>query len=309
MTRRWLPRHAPLHPPIRLLLAGAALASLTFGTGALQAGSTPGWRVGEPATVPLRVPAAEAETARASAADLARRLGLPGAAAPLGRALDRTIGRVIDTVELLGPDGHTAAIVARDAAGNLRSAIRLAWSADLDAPRTDAPSAATVARRFATLAGLRLPAVAPATSWDAGMDAWRLRWPRVVDGVPVPTDGIVAWIHRGAQLKALSVFESRLAAAPPRQIAPTAASDAARAYIARNGIDRMAGLTIEVPTLAWAEANDFVDPALPDAPAATLRLAWVVRFSYVPTGWTERHVVELHVDAGSGQLMGGAETA
>ncbi|HMJ80639.1 MAG TPA: hypothetical protein VK592_06310 [Candidatus Dormibacteraeota bacterium] len=309
---------------LRVMAAVAALAALGIGAGGLRAasdgpvGATPGdgvaavagWRAGETDQLPLDLDRAAAESLAAGGVAEARRLGLPGVAAAASRALDRTIRLAIDTIELRDPDGHAAAVLYRDAAsGRLRSAVRLAWTPDLDTPRLDAAAATRAAGRFLAAAGWAVPSTAPLVSWDDGMDAWRVRWPRRIAGVEAPSNGSVAWIHRAGQLKALAVTESPLAAAPAQRIAPEAALASVRGYMARVGLDRMAGLAIEAPVLRWAEANDFIDPGLPDAPALELRLAWVVHLSYLPPGWTERHEVELAVDAGSGALIGGTETA
>jgi len=295
---------------LRLALALVALAATTVGAGALHAASAPGWRVGEAAEVALSLSPNDQEMIAAAGAQVARRLGLPGLAATTTRALDRTLQRTLDTVELRGIDGRLAAVLTRDAtSGRLRSAVRLAWMPDLDVPRLDAAGAVGAAVIFLAGAGWPAPASTPTSGWDDGMRAWQVRWPRLIAGIAAPTDGLVAWIHRGGQLKALAITESPLAPAPATTIAPEVALASVRGYLRRTGIASMADLTVLDPVMRWAEANDFVDPSLPDAPAPALRLAWVVHLSYLPPGWTERHEVELAVDAGTGELIGGTESA
>ena len=303
-------RRLSLGSGLLLALALVALAVTGLGAGGLRAGGVPGWRVGEVAQVALPLSVSERGTISARGDQLARRLGLPGLAATTTRALDRTLALAVDTVELVGPDGRLAAVLTRDTtSGRLRSAVRLAWTAELDLPRLDAAGAIDAARRFLAAADWPAPSATPLSDWDDGMGAWRVRWPRLISGVAAPTDGLVAWIHRGGQLKALAIKESPLAPAPTATISPEVALASVRGYLQRTGIAGMAGLTILAPVLRWAEANDFVDPSLPDAPAPALRLAWVVHLSYLPPGWSERHEVELAVDAGTGELIGGTESA
>jgi hypothetical protein len=297
-------------PAWRLAAAAGVLTALSIGATVSQASMPAGWRAGEPAEIPLALQAPERAALAAAALDVARRLGLPGAPAPAVRALDRTLGRAFDTIDLSSPDGRLATVITNEAGtGRLRSAVRLAWSPDLDVQRIGSPGAGPAARQFLILAGLTVPATTGSTAWDDGMDAWRVRWARRIDGLEAPGDGLVVWVHRGGQLKAISDVETALAPVPAAPISKGAAAVAVGAYLQRTGIDRMAGLAIEEPTLGWAEANDFIDSTLPDAPAPTLRLAWLVRLSYVPPGWTERHFLELRVDASTGQLIGGTETA
>jgi hypothetical protein len=303
-------RRLSLGSGLLLALALIALAVTGLGAGGLHAASAPGWRVGEAAQVALPLSVSQQRTLATAELRLARELGLPGLAATTTRARDRTLDLTVDTTELAGLDGRLATVLTRDAtSGRLRSAVRLAWTPDLDLPRLDAVGAIGAARRFLAAAGWAPPSRAAESSWDDGMGAWQVRWPRLVAGVAAPTDGLVAWIHRGGQLKALAINESPLAPAPAATITPEAAQASVRAYLQRTGIARMTGLSVLAPVLRWAEANDFIDPSLPDAPAPALRLAWVVHLSYLPPGWSERHEVELAVDAGTGELIGGSESA
>jgi hypothetical protein len=51
--------------------------------------------------------------------------------------------------------------------------------------------------------------------------------------------------------------------------------------------------------------NDTWDPGRPDAPDATLRLAWVVRLEAAGTLAERMRMVEFWLDAGDGALLGG----
>ena len=57
--------------------------------------------------------------------------------------------------------------------------------------------------------------------------------------------------------------------------------------------------------LAWVAPNDTFAPARPDAPAATLRLAWVGRVATTATLAESLRGLEVYLDAGDGSLLGG----
>ena len=89
---------------------------------------------------------------------------------------------------------------------------------------------------------------------------------------------------------------------------PSRRAAAVRAYVRGLHLDGLPSLAYAAPRLAWVLPNGFVDPTGTVDPSI-LRLAWTVTFSYIPPGWTERHTVEIDVDAATGALIGGTETA
>ncbi|HXR27345.1 MAG TPA: hypothetical protein VN771_05735 [Candidatus Baltobacteraceae bacterium] len=256
----------------------------------------------------LAVPVARGATVSAAAIELAGRFGLAGTPGAPVRTADQVTGEFLDTVDFRRADGRLAAEVVRAVDGRLVRLVDLT-----DPPRgpetpVDAARAPTAARRLLGASGLAAPASPPVTTWDAGMDAWCVRWVRTIDGVPAPTDGLVTWVRPSGRLKALSDIRSPLAAAPAEPVTAGAATLAVRAYLRRLHLDRMADLVVDAPRLAWVLPNAFVDPAAGSGPS-TLRLAWTITLGYVPPGWSDRHAVEVDVDAATGALIGGTETA
>ena len=56
---------------------------------------------------------------------------------------------------------------------------------------------------------------------------------------------------------------------------------------------------------AWVAPNDTWDPARPDAPDGTLRLAWIVRLQSTGSLAERMRMLEFWLDAGDGALIGG----
>ncbi len=256
----------------------------------------------------LAVPVAQGAVAREAAVELAGRFGLAGTAGLPVRSADQITGALIDTVDFRLADGRLAAEVVRAADGRLERVVDLTDPPSGPGTAVGAAGAPEAARRLVGTSGLAAPASAPVTTWDAGMDAWCVRWVRIIDGVPAPTDGLVTWVRPSGRLKALSDTRSPLADAPPQPIPAATASLAVQGYVRGLHLDALPSLVYTAPRLAWVLPNGFVDPAVTTDPSI-LRLAWTVTFSYIPPGWTERHTVEIDVDAATGALIGGTETA
>ncbi|HEY7941409.1 MAG TPA: hypothetical protein VID25_05650 [Candidatus Limnocylindrales bacterium] len=256
----------------------------------------------------LAMPIAQAATARQAAVELAGRFGLAGTAGAPIRGSDQVTGAIVDTVDFRFADGRLAAEIVRAADGRLQRVVDLTDPPSGPGGTVDAAGAPAAARRLLGTSGLASPASTPVTTWDAGMDAWCVRWVRTIDGVPAPTDGLVTWVRPSGRLKALSDANSRLADAPAQPVPAAAASRAVQGYVRGLHLDTLPSLAYATPRLAWVLPNGFVDP-MTTADPSILRLAWTVTFSYIPPGWTERHTVEIDVDATTGALIGGTETA
>ena len=148
--------------------------------------------------------------------------GTPGAPA---RSADQVTGALVDTVDFRLADGRLAAEIVRGRRRPPRAHRRphrpAEWSRR--APSMQ-PARRPRPRRLVPPAGWRPRPSTPVTTWDAGMDAWCVRWVRTIDGVPAPTDGLVTWVRPSGRLKALSDASSPLADAPARPI-PAAAAE------------------------------------------------------------------------------------
>jgi hypothetical protein len=282
---------------------------MLHGTSTVRAGPPAGWRAGEAIEQSLPAAAADRATVARRALGVAQALSIAGRVRGTARLFNRVEARAFDEVDLVDDADRLTATVKLDAAtGHLRSLVHVDWRPAFDAPRVDGSSAFRHARGLARAAAVPVPAGAAEVAWDDGMTAWHVAWHRSIAGVPAD-GGTDIWLFPGGQVKAIAISEPPAAAPPAVTIAPEAATDAVRGYIQANGIDRFAGLALDEPEMRWLAGNDFVTTDMPDAAESTLRLAWVVAFRYEVPGWREPHEVELYVDAGSGELIGGAETA
>lgn len=296
------------HPTLRTIAAIVAVglsvgAAVLLRTGLAETAAVPQVR-----QAALAVPAAQGAAVRAAAIELAGRFGLAGTPSAPMRSADPVTGEIIDTVDFRFADDRLAAEIARRADGRLERIVDLTDPPGRPAVAIDAAGAPAVARRLLGAAGMAAPDSPPVTTWDAGMDAWCVRWVRTIGGVPAPTDGLLTWVRPSGRLKALSDTTSPVAGAPTAPIPVAAANLAVRAYVERLHLDRLPSLVYDAPRLAWVLPDAFVDPT-PATDPSVLRLAWAATFSYIPPGWTERHIVEIDVDATTGALIGGTESA
>jgi hypothetical protein len=303
-----------LHLPTQIVVLLVLLACVAFAISAgapsaVSAGPPGGWRAGEPAEQPVPLAATTRGAVERRAEALGRALGIPGRAGATNRVFNRIEARALDEVDLVAADGRATGHFKLDAVtGALRSAVHLDWRAGYEVQTVGLAAAPSHASRIAAAAGVPVPAGRPGTTWDDGMTAWHVHWGRSVSGVPA-SGGTSVWLFPGGQVKAIALSEPATEPAPASTVDETRASEVARDYVARNGIDRFEALSFDAPVLRWVAGNDFVATGKADAPEPTLRLAWVVRFRYEVPGWRLPHQVELYVDAGSGELIGGAETA
>ncbi|HTS15512.1 MAG TPA: hypothetical protein VMH24_07575 [Candidatus Sulfotelmatobacter sp.] len=297
LARSFVP--AGLGVALALAMAGTVLVRPPGGGGAAGAPVAP---------APLPAPALDPKASRQAAVDLAVRLGLSGIAGTAMRQVDGVAGRVVDTVEFHGADGRLTAEITSATDGRLVRFVDLTDQPAGGAPRLAATTVPAAARGLLAAVRLPVPPGEPVNTWDAGMDAWCVRWTRTIDGIAAPTDGLSVWVRPAGRLKALDDIESPVSPAPPQPLTVDAARAAVEAYLHRLGLDVLPSLTVGVPRLAWVLPNGFADPTEAQAPPA-LHLAWAVTFSYVPPGWSERHDVELDVDATTGALIAGTETA
>jgi hypothetical protein len=127
-----------------------------------------------------------------------------------------------------------------------------------------------------------------------------------VDGIPVRGDGVRVSLWSDGSFHGLTTSERPLAAAPPAPIGAAAARRAAEAWVVSRFDGAAPGaLQVVAAELAWIAPNDTWATELPDAPAETLRLAWIVRFEAHGTLAERIRLVEYWIDAGDGSLLGG----
>ena len=307
-----LPSRTALAAPLRRARPATLVVCILLGLslGAVVRADAPNARrPGEAIRQVLAVSAEEQGRVSQRADRLATALGIPGRAGAQRRSSQALDLAVVDEVEMVDRDGRTTAVIRTDpSTGAVRSVARLDWTRDADQALVSSRTAESRARRLADLAGLPLPNTAPAVRWDDGLRAWRVTWPREIDGVPARGDGSTIWVHPGGQLAAMARSESAAADPPTRLILPAEATDAARAWARRSGIVTSALRLVGSPRLSWVRPNDWVTLGGADDTSPLLRLAFEVHLVLPADGGQDRHVL-LFVDAGSGVIIAGAETA
>lgn len=299
----------PLRRILRLgIVIACALLGLTVGVGA-QADSPQARRPGEALVEGMPMSRAERSRTRTRVVEIASGLGIPGRAASPKRSYHALDLRVVDETDVTDRRGRTVAVIRTDGGtGALRSVVRLDWTAAADRPRVDRATAPARARRHARGAGLVAPASKPTVRWDDAMDAWRVEWQRRIGGHHAVGDGLVVWVHRGGQLAALRRSETPAAAPPLATIEPSAAADVARAWAERHGVPAR-GLTVVVaPEPVWVRPNDFLSRGGADDTDLLLHLAYRVDLT-IPMAGSATHHIAIFVDAGTGALIAGVETA
>ena len=305
--------HRPVDRPSRpmhRLAVVVACAAFGLAVGMAARADTPAGRhPGDPLTSPMPISAAEAATISGRANAVARGLAIPGRPTAPRRTRLALDLRVVDESEVVDRHGHTHAVIRMDGeTGELRSVVRLDWSSDANRPRVDRSAAATQARRQARLAGLGAPADAPSVGWDEAMDSWRVTWARRIGGYLATGDGLTVWIHRGGQLAALKRSETPHAAASSALVGPAAAVEAARVWALRQGPSTSDLSAVAADELVWVRPNDFLVRGGADDTDVGLHLAYRIDLSMSMRGG-EVHHIALFVDAGSGALIAGVETA
>ncbi len=277
------------------LLAGASLVGDSTAANPFQAGQV--------SADLLELPAA-ARSALASRADTdLRGLGLArGAGRSLQRLQDRFENATYDEVTELDAKGQPTAILRYGANGAIHSAVALGWRGTKGRA---IGSSVAAARGKALAAAIGASGGEPVVEPLLDGTGWRAWWPRTVDGVAVPGDGLRIDIWSDGSLHSLVRSERALGARPSQPIDDARAQALARDVLTKAYADRAGELSIEGSALAWVAPNDAFDPTLPDAPASTLRLARVVRV--VATGSVAQQVerLEIYVDAGDGTVLGG----
>jgi hypothetical protein len=293
MRVRTVPRLVPL--------AVAGIALVVAGAPPSQAADP--FVAGGRSTRTVALAPSEANLTIARASNLAKALGLPGVRSRTERLDDRFEHHLYDEVVSVDAQGRDVSIARFEPDGRVVMAIALGWQPG---------SGIMVGRDVAAARGLDVAGAAglgvkgsPIVTASAGAGGWSVAWPRTVGGVPVPGDGVRVSLWTDGSFHALSRRERPLAAAPISRISADAARRAAASIVA----DRFAGganaVRVVATELTWVAPNDTWTPDLPDAPAETLRLAWVVRFEARGALAERLRLIEYWIDAGSGSLLGG----
>ena len=296
-----LRRRPRLRRRLSLALAFGGLLAIVAGLSAVTAADP--FIAGQPASRPAALPDG-GHAAAGAARRLLAALGVPAPAdAAAERQLDRLEAATYDDVTFRDERGRPTLLVRLRADGSLRHLARL----DAPDPAARPMPAAQVSARASTVAraaGLR-PTGTPTVAADPS-SGWAVAWPRIEEGAPVLGDG--TWVRLDPDGTVRSVA-STVSSLGPRPATMLTEADARRS--AEHELDRLtepaARTAVQVAgtRLAWVAPNDTFEPARPDAPEPVRRLAWVVRAVTSGAAADRLRGLELDIDAGTGQLLGG----
>lgn len=291
------------------LLAAAALAGAAIVIG-FPGGTAPGdaadrFVAGGPATERVPLPSGQAAPALAAASASRLRLGLPEpAAVRVDRVTDRLSGMTYDEVTATDSAGRPVDLQRFDERGRLVGAVSFGWQSRGGRPLPDVASARARGSRLAADLGLDV-AGTPDVRREPDDSGWTIAWPRVVDGMPVLGDGVRIDLWPDGRVHAVVRAERPLAPRPSTLLDEPAARQWATGALGDLFGSRAGQVTIATVGLGWVAPNDAFDPAAPDAPAFTLRLAWVVEAHARGELGEGLRAVKLFLDAGTGALLGG----
>ncbi|MEA2536187.1 MAG: hypothetical protein QOF11_421 [Chloroflexota bacterium] len=290
--------------PAAILLILGALGLLVTGLARPADASDP-YVAGSDATRVERLSAAVASATVDRAVAHERLLGLSAVAQrTVDRVLDRRGQRTFDEVTDLDGRGRPVAVLRYGLDGRLIAATRLGWQPGAGRALATRADAVRSADRLARLLGI-VPVGTPLAD-GRGANGWSVRWPRVLDGVPVPGDGLRVQLWPDGSLHGLASAEHPLAARPAAAIAATASQALVTRLLDRwiPAVHR-GEVRIVASSLAWVAPNDTFEPVRPDAPAEIRRLAWVVSVRSSGTLAQSLRALEVWIDAGDGSLLGG----
>ena len=289
----------------RTTLLFLATAGLLVTGVAGNAAATDPYVGGQAATRVSQLPPVAAAPALERASQAGRSLGLSTAARrTVERVDDRRAAVTYDEVTDLDARGRPSAVLRFGIGGQLVAALRLGWEPGHGRPLTSDVEATAAALGFAR--GVGIDPVDAAVARDDGASGWSVAWERVVDGVPVPGDGVRVQIWRDGSFHSLSRAEHELADRPATLLeASVAQATVTRLLDGWIPAERRADVRIDGVALAWMASNDTFEPNRPDAPSAVRHLAWVVQvrsdgpFAEVLRG------VDVSIDAADGSVLGG----
>jgi hypothetical protein len=288
--------------PARLLfIAAVGVALVAVGvTGSGSQAADP-FVAGQRSSRAVGLGAADAGRALERADQLSRALGLAGATRTVERLDDRFEHRTYDEVVTRDRSGRPVAIARFGTDGRVVMAVALGWRGS---------SARAVTREVAAARGAAVVRASGVTVTGSSTirpvsAGWSVSWSRVASGAPVLGDGVRVMLWPDGSFHGLAVSERPLAAAPRRKIsAATASGIAERTAAARYGA-KANDLAVDATRLAWVAPNDAWNAAAPDAPAQTLRLAWVVSLRADGPLAERLRGLQVWLDAGDGAVLGG----
>jgi hypothetical protein len=287
---------------LRLGLAGGAILGVVGAWPSTSQAGDP-FVAGEPSTRVIAAPTDQLDRAAAHARGLGAALGLPGVTQRVVRVDDRFEHRTYDEVTTFDAAGRAVAITRFDLDGTVALAVTLGWH-PATAHGIDGPAATRIAGGLVRAAGL-VPGGPPVAHVSAGAGGWSISWSRVVAGATVRGDGVRISLWPDGSFHGLTRTERPLAAVPARRIGRAEGRAAAGRVIDDAFGSAAPSLRSTAVEEAWVAANDMFDATGLDAPADTLRLAWIVRFDAEGALAERLHAVEVWIDEADGHLLGG----
>jgi hypothetical protein len=233
-------------------------------------------------------------------------LGIPSAREVAQRVDDVFDHRTYDEVTSFDAGGRPVAITRLGPDGSLAMTTVLDWHGAESAGRAGAIVDASAAAQQAAAAVRRLGLPIhgrPEVRASTGAGGWTIAWPRVEGGVPVRGDGLRVLLFSDGSFHGLVRTARPLAPAPAGTITPTEARRRAEASVARAG-SSAGDLRVAGVELAWVAPTIGPSGSRLDAPAAVLRLAWVVRFDVTGPTAERLRARELWLDSADGSLLG-----
>lgn len=281
-----------------------ALVGLTLLVGASTGTAADPFIAGQPSARQMPLGPDAESRALARAATVGRALGLPQGRMSAVRLDDRFDHQVVDEVTTVDTGGRQVALQRFDVDARLISAISLGWIGAGTA-RAPAEGIAGRAREIVGRAGLQV-AGTPVLGTEEDSGGWLVTWARVADGNPVRGDGLRVSLWPDGSFHSITRSERPLSPRPDRLLDVAAARNLVTSRLdGWFGGDLRANVAIDGLDLAWVAPNDMFDSARPDAPAETLRLAWVARVSTTGSLAERLRALEIWLDAGDGSLLGG----
>jgi hypothetical protein len=287
--------------PRRLLLVTISVGTLVAVSSATSSAAHP-FVAGEASTHQVALPATAEERARAQAAEISRRLGLPDGTRRVERIDDRLEQASYDEVTTSNDAGDPVAVVRFSADGS----PTLVASLDVHTPvgAASADVAKRQAERHVSAVGLIVTG-SPEVEPSRAAGGWSVAWPRYASGARVRGDGVRVALWADGTFHSIAAVKRPLAPPPAKEASRDGALRAADAFL--RGRFRGAGSTLEPVSIdrTWVAPNDTWDPARPDAPSRALRLAWVVRYGATGDLADRIRAVEVWLDAGTLDVLGG----
>jgi hypothetical protein len=283
------------------LIALAGLGVVAIGVPSSQGGDP--FVAGGRSTRTVDLRASDADRAKARGRQLAAALGLPGVSQRVERLDDRFEHRTYDEVISLDKADHEVAIARFETDGTVAMALVLGWHPGRGTP-VDRTAAEARGLGIVRAAGLDV-AGQPTVVASSGSGGWSITWQRLAGGAPVRGDGVRVALWADGSFHGLSRIQRPLAAAPAHPIAAGVARNTAETWAAGRYGAAAVDLRVGAVEQAWVAPNGAFDPNGPDAPAETLRLAWIVRFEAHGSLAGRLRSIEAWLDAGDGTLLGG----